>query len=147
MNGIYNDLKPQFNKIQKKLESLVKSALPSSVKSSKKRPKYLTNIKPLSSLKDKTEGRGKNLANIGDIVRGALLLQTDDEVNETVKSLKKSLGSKVVGYEVKDKGGDATFGYYGSHHFDIMIDRPSDRIAGHDNKAMAIQGCGAQDLQ
>lgn len=121
LENVYNELLPKFESIKSQFERLIKSAIPNYVKSGRG-IKFLSALKPMNSLKNKVLERGKGVSNIGDIVRGALLLPSEEAVNDCVNSLKKRLGSMIVGYEFKSRGSDPTFGYYGSHHFDIQID-------------------------
>lgn len=117
----YSDLLPRFEQIKSKFETMIKAALPNNIKSSRK-TKFLSALKPLGSLKNKVLERGKGITSIGDIVRGALLLDSEADVNDAVGAIRRRLGNMVVGYEFKEKGNDPQFGYYGSHHLDIMID-------------------------
>lgn len=121
IDDVYDELQPRFEQIKGEFEKTIKSALPKAIKSGQG-TKFLTQVKSLASFKNKVIDRGKPIYNVGDIVRGALLLPTQADVDEVVRELKRKLGNKVVGYEVKEKGSDPNYGYYGSHHFDIMID-------------------------
>jgi hypothetical protein len=69
---------------------------------------------------DKVVLRNKPASQIKDLLRGAVLMKTEDEVNDAVDRLLRT--QKIVEYEKKNRGEDKTFGYYGSHHFTILID-------------------------
>lgn len=82
----------------------------------------LFNVKPMKSVLSKVYSRGKSLASISDLIRGALLFDTQEELDEFVKDFRRKESNIIVHYEAKEKGSDPTYGYYGSHHFSIMID-------------------------
>jgi hypothetical protein len=100
--------------------------------------KILVDIKKLDSFLDKVIARNKNAGDINDVLRSAILVETDDDVDEVVKKIRKDFtvaefefkGKKEVvtrtydekGKEqLKKKGGDETYGYHGSYHFLVKI--------------------------
>ena len=86
------------------------------------KPEFLSQIKKLDGLESKTIKRGKKLTKIGDIVRGALLFRNDEEVQMFVDDFRRKNSSLISDYEYKQRGKDPDFGYYGSHHLDLMVD-------------------------
>jgi len=116
---IYNQMLPTFHQIKGKFEKIIKKNLDNKTRGN---VKFYTNIKPLESLKDKVENRGKKFEEIGDIVRGALLFDTKDQADEFVSKFYRKNGGMVKDIDQKDKGQDPEYGYYGSHHLDLQID-------------------------
>lgn len=106
--------------VRDKFYNVVSQNLPK--KGSSQNYKFLYQIKSMSSIIDKIIKRNKSLANLSDMVRGAVLFKDPNELDEFVKNLKRKNKGYVVGYEFKAKGSDPTYGYYGSHHFDLNID-------------------------
>ena len=86
------------------------------------KPEFLSQIKKLDGLESKTIKRGKSLLKIGDLVRGAILFKNQEEVDMFVSDFRRKNRSMIVDYEYKQRGKDPRFGYFGSHHLDIMID-------------------------
>ena len=82
------------------------------------RGKILIGFKELAAFKSKL-GRGKAADQIHDILRSAILLNTQAEVEDVVRQLRRSQTIHEV--EFKDKGTDPAYGYYGSWHLKIVI--------------------------
>jgi ppGpp synthetase/RelA/SpoT-type nucleotidyltranferase len=76
-------------------------------------------IKPFKSLLEKIYDRGKKAENITDVIRCAILCREQDDVEEVVRLINRN--HHVYEHEIKEKGGDKTYGYYGSHHFLIKL--------------------------
>lgn len=83
---------------------------------------FFSGMKPVKSIISKVIDRGKSFKDLGDLIRGAILFDTQDELNQFVKDFSRKESSIIVKYEMKQKGSDPTYGYYGSHHFDLNID-------------------------
>jgi len=116
----YNDMIPFFKKIEGLLKKAIKGSVP---KRKLGNIRVYTNIKPLESFKDKVLNRGKNPAEIGDLVRGAVLFDDQSDAEEFVKRLTRREGSKVVEVDRKTKAGkDPVYGYYGGIHIDMQFD-------------------------
>jgi ppGpp synthetase/RelA/SpoT-type nucleotidyltranferase len=85
--------------------------------------KILVDIKGLESFVDKAINRyplqGKGASDITDVLRSAILVSNQDEVEKTVKNIKKYF--TVAKHKEKIEGNDPTYGYYGSHHFYVKI--------------------------
>lgn len=85
--------------------------------------KVLTDIKGDQSWVSKTYSRKRGY-NIDDLVRGALLVDSPEDLDRAVKAILK-LGSDVMEHDVKERqtGGDkdTDYGYFGSHHFAIRM--------------------------
>lgn len=80
--------------------------------------KVMTDIKSEESFKNKTVKRGKD-AEVGDVLRGAILVDKEEQILEVTKRLKKIFVIKKVDYKTKP---DKPFGYYGAEHLDVIID-------------------------
>lgn len=80
--------------------------------------KVIINIKNENSFDNKTEERGKAPTKVFDVLRGAILVDTKDQIESVVKNLKKLLVKKI---ERKIKP-EPPFGYYGPVHVDIVVD-------------------------
>lgn len=77
-------------------------------------------IKPIYSIENKLkrwEKTGRTIETMFDVLRGAIAVNSEDEVHTVIKRLSK--GPVVVKYDVKEK--PDKYGYYGSHHLDIYI--------------------------
>ncbi len=119
LDSVYTELQPTFKAVRKKFESVVKRGLP---KGDKQKIKFWTQVKSLKSFKNKVITRGNAPDSIGDVVRGALLFETPEQVNKFIKDFRRKNSGIVAKYEFKGKGGDKELGYFGSHHLDLMID-------------------------
>jgi len=83
-------------------------------------PKILVGIKSLESFLDKVVFRKYSPNKITDVVRSAVLVNTENDINVVKKAIIRKF--KVIEYEIKEDGEDKEFGYYGSHHFLVEID-------------------------
>jgi len=81
--------------------------------------KILSDIKSLSSFINKTIDRGAKVGKITDVLRGAILASTQQDVDRIVKNIKKY--SRVKEHRIKEFGSDKKYGYYGSHHFIVQV--------------------------
>lgn len=117
LSDVYSKYEKVFKSVERKFAQMVRK------ETKKNRPiKVLTNIKKIDSVFDKAVERGKGVTEINDYVRGAILFKTKNEADEFVKRFLRRNRNQVVGYEEKVRGGDTTYGYYGSHHIDINIE-------------------------
>lgn len=99
--------------VEKKLSRILKRAAP-------KDSKILIDIKQESAFIDKVINRGKSASKITDVLRSAVLVETDDDLDKFIKNLEKY--ADIYEHEYKAKGEDKNFGYHGSHHFLISIE-------------------------
>lgn len=81
--------------------------------------KGLVDIKKFDSFFDKVINRGKKASEITDLLRGAILVKDDNDLEKAVKLVKKEF--TVTEYEYKSKGEDKEYGYFGSHHFLVLV--------------------------
>lgn len=77
--------------------------------------------KPVKSIVDKTFARGRSFADLGDLIRGAILFDTNEQVDQFIKDFRRKDKDKIINFEAKEKGGDPTYGYYGSYHIDVDV--------------------------
>lgn len=117
---ILQNHKDQILKAYKDFLTLMKSYTSSS--KLKGTTEFLSGMKPVKSIISKVVDRGKSFKDLGDLIRGALLFDTQDDLNQFVKDFSRKESGIIVKYEEKTKGSDPTYGYYGSHHFDLNID-------------------------
>jgi ppGpp synthetase/RelA/SpoT-type nucleotidyltranferase len=82
--------------------------------------KVLVDIKSADSFVDKIVNRGKNAKKIHDLLRGAIICKTKEDVEYTVEKLKRN--AVIHELEYKEYGQDKEYGYYGSYHFKIFIE-------------------------
>lgn len=80
--------------------------------------KVLISVKSLDSFLSKTLSRGKSPAEVHDVLRGAILLQTNEEVEKVAKTINKRY--RVLEYDHKESPSNE-YGYFGSHHFKILV--------------------------
>lgn len=116
---IYPIAEKRLKMLDRLLTQLLKAA---KYRKLRNKPKISTQIKKVESLKDKAVKRKKPLLNIGDIVRGAILFDDIDVMGDFVSDFQRKHGRIIDDYEFKVKGADPTFGYYGTHHFDLILD-------------------------
>jgi hypothetical protein len=83
--------------------------------------KFMYQIKSIESIIDKAVVRKKGLLALNDLVRGAVLLETKEDADDYVKTFIRKNKSSVIWYEEKQRGQDKEYGYYGSHHIDLII--------------------------
>lgn len=108
--------------IYAKAREIVENALPYFNREMKKyaqHGKFISNIKSEQSFIDKVVNRNKPADKIRDMLRGAILLETKEDVDVQVDIMRRRL--KIVDYEYKGEG-TSEFGYYGSHHLDILLE-------------------------
>lgn len=119
LGSIYDNYSETFDKIASQFVLIISKAI-----DKKKYPyaEFKWNRKSLSSIIDKVLNRGKDIIKIPDIVRGALLFDRIEEVEEWVKRFRRTHGDIITKYEEKGKGSDPVYGYYGTHHLDLNID-------------------------
>lgn len=96
-----------------RLEALLKRA-------SSGQAKIIVGIKSFESFLDKAIARGRGTDQIFDMLRGAVLTDSDAEAVKVVHALRRI--TKFTRIEYKDKGSDPTFGYFGSYHINIVLD-------------------------
>jgi len=84
--------------------------------------KFLYQIKSMESIIDKIITRDRDLGELGDMVRGAVLFRDGEAMDDFISDLKRKNKRYITDYEFKSKGSDPEYGYYGSHHFDLNID-------------------------
>jgi (p)ppGpp synthase/HD superfamily hydrolase len=113
LQKIYNEILDFVLKVKNEFVRLIHRA------ADKKEDKVLFNIKQFDSFIDKTAKRGKDPKQMSDIIRGAILGSTQDDVERIVKNLRKF--GRIHKYEVKKLTGGDKFGYYGSHHVDVQV--------------------------
>lgn len=116
LENIYDQIEDSLKQSLTEFRNVVKREL-----RNYRNPKFLTQIKTLESIKDKAIRRKKGLSEINDLVRGAILLETREDVDSFVKNFMRRNKSIIVDYEKKEKGGDPEYGYFGSHHFDLDV--------------------------
>lgn len=117
VKNILEKYKDAIDEAAKKFQTLVKSETKKF-----RNVKFLFGTKPLKSIISKVVNRGRDFTKLGDMIRGAVLFETNDDVVKFVKDFRRKSGVHIVDYEMKEKGKDATYGYFGSHHFDLDID-------------------------
>lgn len=81
--------------------------------------KVLVDVKSHDSWVDKIYLRKKNASTADDVLRGAILAKTAEQVDTIVMLLNKKF--KVVDHDYKKEGGDKEFGYFGSHHMSVVM--------------------------
>ena len=79
--------------------------------------KVLTDKKTEKSFIDKAYTRKKGV-NIDDVVRGAILCKTEEDLKATIKNLYKN--AQIFEHEVKDDKQNE-YGYFGSHHLEVRL--------------------------
>ena len=119
MKTFFSKLYDKFENILAKFGKTLKSYV---TKFDKKKFNFYSNMKTTKSIIDKVIKRGKSLSTINDYVRGALVFKDKKDVDEFIKKFRRKSKSIIVGYEFKEKGKDKDYGYYGSHHLDLMFD-------------------------
>jgi len=115
-----NQYGKKFEQIRMKLEKIAKGNLGNN--KVRAGVKILSRLKSGKSIHDKAVKRGKGMLGIGDFIAGAVLLPTLDDAREYVKDFRRKQRGIIVAYEEKTKPEAGEFGYYGSHHLDLLID-------------------------
>lgn len=77
-------------------------------------------VKSFKSVASKILTRKRvSLERINDLVRATIYFNTQDQVEEFVKDVKRKIPT--FNHEVKQKGSDTDFGYFGSHHLILIV--------------------------
>ena len=118
IQAIYDRHVDEIAKTQAEFYGIINKLIPANVR---KTTKFLYNSKPVESIVSKVFTRGKQFSKLGDLVRGALLFQDQADLDNFVKDFERKNGSLIKAVERKEKGGDKTYGYYGSIHYDLEI--------------------------
>lgn len=120
----YEEILPIAESVLDQFRRLLKKTMSASKirKNLSRKPDVLSQIKKVDGLKSKVIARGKPLTKIGDIVRGAILFETNEEVDMFISEFRRKYGNMISEYDFKSEGSDPKFGYFGSHHIDLMID-------------------------
>lgn len=84
-----------------------------------KSTKILLDTKSHDSWIDKTVIRKKSPKTIDDVIRGAILARTSEDVDNIITFINKKY--KVVDHDYKKEGGDTEYGYFGSHHMSVVM--------------------------
>jgi hypothetical protein len=123
----YEKLLPKLQTVEKEFERVLRASLPKRIQKVNKfgkafsaEPIVITNIKPLKSVISKVK-RGKKVSQIGDYVRGAVLLPDHASVEEFVKQFLRKNQGIIAKHEIKAHP-DKQYGYFGSQHIDLNID-------------------------
>ncbi|MDX8383511.1 MAG: hypothetical protein R8M45_05480 [Ghiorsea sp.] len=82
--------------------------------------KVYVDVKHLDSFIDKILKRGKKASSITDWLRSAVIAPDEEGVGKIVKSIRRDF--VVQEYEFKDKKNAGEYGYFGSHHFLVLVD-------------------------
>jgi ppGpp synthetase/RelA/SpoT-type nucleotidyltranferase len=106
--------------LAKGLQDTLFTVLKKSTQNARK-AKILVDIKSHDSFMDKVVNRNKEANKIHDMLRSAILCNDKKEVEEVSKWLRKN--TRVHEYEEKTYGSDKEFGYFGSHHFKIYVNK------------------------
>lgn len=83
--------------------------------------KILVDVKSMDAFIDKVVKRGRPASDVTDVLRSAILTETNDGAEAVVKNIKKKF--KVAKYVKKEAGTDPKFGYHGSHHFKVLVEQ------------------------
>jgi hypothetical protein len=81
--------------------------------------KVVVNIKSKDSFRDKTVERGKKPEKVGDVLRGAIIVNSKSQIKGVVDKLRKIFIIKKIDHKTKP---DDEFGYYGATHVDVVVD-------------------------
>lgn len=84
--------------------------------------KILTDVKSVSSIIDKVVGRKKSFLGLSDIVRGAVLFDNQEDLDDFTKRFPRKYGNVIQGHKSKTLGSDPTYGYHGSEHFSLDLE-------------------------
>lgn len=111
--SVYDDIVNSYAKpAARELESLLKQA-------GQKNAKVIVNIKPFKSFDDKILNRKKKPEDLHDVLRSAVLLSDQKDLERTMQFLLKK--AKIFEHEKKEKKKSGDYGYYGSHHLKIEM--------------------------
>lgn len=110
-----------LTKVQKKFASIISSVLPKKgVRANS--IKVLHSLKTIESIINKAIDRKKNIIEMGDLVRGAILFDDEKMMTDFINDFKRKHNNIIIEVDTKKKGGDKVFGYYGPTHFGLKID-------------------------
>lgn len=110
---VYANALGTITQVERKLSRLLKRVAP-------KDSKILIDIKKEDAFVDKVVNRGKAADKITDVLRSAVLVENQDELDKLIANIEKY--ATIYEHEVKNEHEDKEYGYHGSHHFLITID-------------------------
>jgi len=85
-------------------------------------PVFKARVKPESSVINKVMKRGKKFSEMNDLYAATIALDTPEQVDRFVKDFKRKYANTIVAHDQKTKGSDPVYNYYGTHHFDVLVD-------------------------
>lgn len=113
LSSAYNDIEKELIRIKDKYKKFLNKLIS---KKDKTKTKILVGIKSLDSVVSKSMKRGKPLKEMKDLVRAALLFETNEQAKDAYDTIVRKYSSMIVRKEEKKKGSDPVFGYFGSFH-------------------------------
>ena len=116
VTDLYRKYEPMLKSAKSKFVRMIKSSYRG------KSPEVKSRIKPLKSVLDKTVKRTKPFGSMNDLLAGAILLDSKEEVDDYVKRFIRNNSRNVKAVEEKVPGGKNEYGYYGAFHIDVEID-------------------------
>jgi hypothetical protein len=89
--------------------------------------------------------KARTLAGMNDLVRATIYFNEQEQVEGFVKDIKRK--APTFNHEIKEKGSDTDFGYFGSHHLILVVNGiqcelqvMTRRLEAHKNEAHKIYG-------
>jgi len=89
--------------------------------------------------------KSRTLAGMNDLVRATIYFNDQEQVENFVKDVKRKVPT--FNHEVKERGSDVDFGYFGSHHLILVVNGiqcelqvMTRRLEAHKNEAHKIYG-------
>jgi len=113
LSKAYGEIEKELISIKDKYKKFLNKLIS---KKDKTKTKVLIGIKSLDSVVSKSMKRGKPLSELKDLVRAALLFESNEQAKEAYDKIVRKYSSMIVRKEEKKKGSDPVFGYFGSYH-------------------------------
>lgn len=120
LKNIYRNIHPKLLQTARQYRKILEKYIESKGVDKSSMSLNFGGVKSLRSVTSKIMTRKRiSLENINDLVRATIYFNTQDQVEEFVKDIKRKVPT--FNHEVKSKGSDKDFGYFGSHHLILVV--------------------------
>lgn len=146
LKGIYGKIQPKLLQTARQYRKILEKYIESKGVDPSSMSLNFGGVKSFRSVASKIMTRKRvSLEKINDLVRATIYFNKQDQVENFVKDIKRKVPT--FDHEVKRKGSDETFGYFGSHHLILVVNGiqcelqvMTRRLEAHKSEAHKIYG-------
>jgi hypothetical protein len=146
LKSIYDKIQPKLLQTARQYRKILEKYISSKGVDSSTMNLNFGGVKSFRSVASKVIARKRiSLERINDLVRATIYFNTQEQVEDFVKDVQRKMPT--FNHEVKKKGSDELFGYFGSHHLILVVNGiqcelqvMTRRLETHKNEAHKIYG-------